>query len=187
MRLSEGVEWAAHCAVVLSTVPPDKAIPAATLAEFHGVPGPYLAKSLQALARAGIIASVAGRHGGYRLTRPASEITLLDIVRAVDGDDRFFRCTEIRQRGPNRAPTPTFAPICAIAAAMYRAEDAWRAELERTTVAAIAEQVSKQVPAEALERGVRWIEVSLARRHPADEQTSSKRASRQRTSSSSQL
>src|SRR5688572_29989943 len=100
MRMSEGIEWAIHCCAVLAVVPPDVALPAGRLAEFHGVPPAYLAKHLQALASAGILESVAGRRGGYRLGRPASAIRLLDVVDAVEGGDPAFTCTEIRQRGP---------------------------------------------------------------------------------------
>jgi Rrf2 family protein len=166
MHLSEGVEWAAHCVVVLSMLPPDATLPAASLAEYHGVPGPDLAKSLQALARADIVTSTPGRRGGYRLTRPPAEITLLDIVLAIDGTEPMFRCTEIRRRGPSRVAARAYPPVCAIAAAMYRAEEAWRAELERTTVADIADQVRQQAPASAIEKSTRWLGVTLSPRTP---------------------
>ena len=71
MRLSDGVEWALHCCTLLALLPPDRPLPASRLAEFHEVPPAYLAKHLQALSRAGIIESMPGRHGGYRLARPA--------------------------------------------------------------------------------------------------------------------
>ena len=76
MRMNEGVEWAAHCAGLLAALPEGASLPAARLAEFHGVPAPYLAKTLQALKRAGIVRSTTGRVGGYRLGRPATDITL---------------------------------------------------------------------------------------------------------------
>src|SRR5437660_1162349 len=75
MRLGEPVEWALHCATVLALLPADAALPASKLAEFHGVPAAYLAKSLQSLSRAGIVESVPGRNGGYRLGRPPAEVT----------------------------------------------------------------------------------------------------------------
>src|SRR5687768_4360995 len=104
MKLGEGVEWALHCATVLALVPPGRALPAAALAEFHGVPPAYLAKTMQALAREGIVESVPGRRGGYRLARRAREVTILDVVEAIEGRERSFRCSEIRRRGPARVP-----------------------------------------------------------------------------------
>src|SRR3954447_7011793 len=102
MQLGEGVEWALHCCTLLAVVPSGRAMPASRLAEYHGVPPAYLAKHLQALAQAGIVESVPGRKGGYRLIRPADQITLLEVVDAVEGTGPAFRCTEIRRRGPAR-------------------------------------------------------------------------------------
>jgi Rrf2 family protein len=161
MRLGEGVEWALHCATVLALVPSDRALPAASLAEFHGVPPAYLAKTLQALARDGIVESVAGRRGGYRLGRPAKDITILDVVEAVEGREPSFRCTEIRRRGPARVRLSLYSPVCAIAAVMYRADEAWRNELRRTTLADLLASLARSVPSEAVAKGTSWMEGAL--------------------------
>ena len=71
VKLSDGVEWGVHACVLLAVLPPDAALPAARLAEYHGVPSAYLAKHLQALARGGVLETVKGPRGGYRLARPA--------------------------------------------------------------------------------------------------------------------
>lgn len=157
MRIAEGVEWAAHCASVLAGLPDGAALPAAALAEFHGVPGPYLAKSLQALARASIVESIPGRRGGYRLARPPADITLLEIVQAVDGDQEAFRCTEIRQQGPCAVESSQYKGRCVIASAMWRAERAWRESLREVTIADIARQVGATAPAEGLRRAADWL------------------------------
>jgi Rrf2 family protein len=157
MRLTEGVEWAAHCLVLLAGLPPETGLSAARLAEYHDVPAPYLAKSLQALSGAGIISSRVGRHGGYRLTRPPDEITLLDVINAVDGEESLFRCTEIRRQGPSRVGARQYPPVCAIAAAMRRAEAAWRRELRATTIADLADLVQRQAPARAIQKTTAWL------------------------------
>ena len=98
MQLGEGVEWGDALLTVLALLPAGQALPASRLAEFHGVPPSYLAKHLQALAHAGIVESTAGRTGGYRLARDAGDITLLEVVQAVESDQPAFRCSEIRRR-----------------------------------------------------------------------------------------
>src|SRR4051812_24826003 len=98
MKLSGGVEWAVHCCVVLSQA--EAPVPAPRLAEYHGVSRTYLAKHLQLLSRSGLVTSTGGRVGGYALTREAADITVLDVVLAIEGDEPAFRCTEIRQNGP---------------------------------------------------------------------------------------
>jgi Rrf2 family protein len=55
------------------------------IAARRGVPEKFLVHILLQLKRAGIVKSMRGAHGGYLLARPPEEITMLDIVRAVDG------------------------------------------------------------------------------------------------------
>jgi Rrf2 family protein len=165
MRMNEGVEWAAHCAGLLAALPQGASLPAARLAEFHGVPAPYLAKTLQSLTRAGIVRSTTGRVGGYRLGRPATDITLLDIVQAVEGEETLFQCTEIRRRGPSRVAVRAYSPTCGIAAAMWSAEEAWRDELQAVTIAEIADLTMAQAPPASLEKSVTWITQVLTSRN----------------------
>ena len=163
MRMSEGVEWAIHCCTILALLPEDVAFPASRLAEFHGVPGPYLAKHLQALSRAGIVESVPGPKGGYRMARPAAEITLLDVVLAVEGDETAFRCSEIRQRGPGAIEPEAYRNPCLIARAMWRAEDAWRRELAAQTMADIVAGLPASVDPRSALKGAVWIQEVIRR------------------------
>lgn len=137
MKLSDGVEQAIHCVLMLSGLDDDGVLAAAALAEFHGVSTSYLLKHLQALAAAGILVSVPGPRGGYRLGRDPARISLLDVVLAVEGAAPAFRCAEIRKRGPDPlAPHFTRNP-CAVNAAMLKAEQAYRAELRHVSVASL--------------------------------------------------
>ncbi len=139
--MSAGVEWAIHCCVVLSQA--EGPVPAPRLAEFHGVSRTYLAKNLQQLSRAGLVRSTEGRVGGYALTRAAEDISVLDVVLAVEGDEPAFRCTEIRQNGPLPASAQACRRPCGVARVMYAAEDAWRASLAAVTVADLASTVQE--------------------------------------------
>jgi Rrf2 family protein len=158
MQLGEGVEWALHCCTVLALVPDDKTMPAARLAEFHGIPPAYLAKHLQLLAQAGIVESTAGRKGGYRLARPAADISMLDIVLAVEGSSRAFKCSEIRRRGPARGPATHYAAPCAIARVMHGAEDAWRRELAAVTLGHLLDELAVTVSPVAVRKTANWFQ-----------------------------
>jgi Rrf2 family protein len=158
MKLGEGVEWGMHCCTVLALLPTDATLPAARLAEFHGVPAAYLAKHLQALARGGIVESVPGPRGGYRLSRPATAITLLDVVEAVEGTAPAFRCTEIRQRGPASLPVREYRVACSITRAMHRAEEAWRADLRSQTVADLLVALAQDVNPRAAVKAAAWFQ-----------------------------
>ena len=158
MKLSEGIEWGLHCATLVALVPPDATLSASRLAEYHGVPAPYLAKHLQALSRAGILESVPGPAGGYRLARPPADVTVLDVVEAIDGSAPAFTCTEIRRRGPAAVPAREYRLPCAIHAAMDRADAAWRAELRSTTLADLVQQVLTDASPNALTKGAVWLQ-----------------------------
>jgi Rrf2 family protein len=131
MKLSEGVEAAIHCAATLASLDGAATMPGSALAEQFGLSPSYLLKHLNALASAGILESVPGPAGGYRLGRGPSHISLLDIVLAVEGPQPAFRCAEIRRNGPVKLPASAYVKPCGINAAMLRAEKAYRAALAR--------------------------------------------------------
>src|SRR5690348_16863642 len=155
MKMSGGVEWGLHCCVVLSGA--GAPVPAAKLAELHDVSQSYLAKQLQLLSRAGLVRSSLGQAGGYVLTRDASEITVLDVVEAIDGDQPAFRCTEVRQRGPLATPAERCDTPCPIARVMDAADRAWRESLRAITIADLVADVSRTTPAEQLDRARAWL------------------------------
>jgi Rrf2 family protein len=166
MKLSDGVEWGIHCAAMLAGLAPGATLPGKALAEFHGVSESYLLKHLKALTAANLLESVPGPRGGYRLARAAEHITLLDVVQAIDGDEPAFRCTEIRQRGPGALDGRAYRRPCTINAAMLRAENAWRAELSRTSLADINRGVAENADPRVLTRGAQWLEQHCRSQHP---------------------
>ena len=140
MKMSGGVEWALHCCVALTAA--EQPVPAARLAALHDVSPSYLAKQMQDLSRAGLVRSVQGQAGGYVLTRAPDDITILDVVEAVDGAAPAFVCTEIRQRGPLAAAPEACERPCAINRAMTAADAAWRASLRTVTIGDLAREVT---------------------------------------------
>ncbi|WP_028926846.1 RrF2 family transcriptional regulator [Pseudonocardia acaciae] len=147
MRMGEGVEWVLHSLLTLGWLGDGEPLPAARLAAGNDLPPAYLNKQLQALVRAGLLTSTSGPRGGFRLARPLSEITLMDVVAAIEGPDEAFRCTEIRRRGSGAAaPDSEFAEPCAVSAAMRRAELAWRRELAAQTVADVLAAADSHAP-----------------------------------------
>lgn len=137
MKLSEGVEAAIHCTAMLAGVEGNATLSGAAMAEAFGQSPSYLLKHLNALTAAGVLESLPGPTGGYRLARTAEDISLLDIVLAVEGPQPAFRCGEIRRRGPVKLPSSAYAKPCGINAAMLRAERAYRAALADEKLSAI--------------------------------------------------
>ena len=157
MRMSEGVEWGLHSVLLLSGLPANATLPGKALAEFHGVSESYLLKHLKALVGAGILVSVPGPRGGYRLARPAEAISFLDVTRAIEGPEPAFRCTETRQRGPVKAPQDMCRLPCAIQRTMREAEAAWMQVLAQRTIADLASELDEKFTPEHRGRTEAWL------------------------------
>ncbi|MFY0679276.1 MAG: Rrf2 family transcriptional regulator [Thalassovita sp.] len=134
MKLGDGVEAALHCTALLAGLPDDKAMSAAALADFHGISTSYLLKHLKSLVKSGILKSYPGPTGGYRLAKQPIDITLLDVVLAVEGPEPAFRCREIRMKGSCQVDKSAYPAPCGFNRAMLRAEAAYRAALSETTM-----------------------------------------------------
>ena len=157
MILRNQVEWALHCCAVLAGLPPERYLSTKILAEFHGVPKDYLSKALQGLSAAGIVATVPGPSGGYRLARAVADITVLEVVEAVEGRRSTFACTEIRKNNPCRPSDACDARPCGIARIMWQADEAWRQSLRAIKLADIVADLPNDVPAEQLQANMDWL------------------------------
>jgi Rrf2 family protein len=88
MRISAKVDYAVRAAAELAVRSPGRtsgATTGETLGDAQGIPTKYLENILAELRRSGIVGSRRGADGGYWLARPADEVSIADIVRAVEG------------------------------------------------------------------------------------------------------
>jgi Rrf2 family protein len=95
------------------------------------IPRSFLAKIFQSLVRAGLVQSVRGTGGGFRLARPAAEITVLDIIEGVEGPIALQRCLEEK-------PDCEHMTHCALCGLLAEAQGRLRETLGRTTLAELA-------------------------------------------------
>ncbi|MBX5469502.1 MAG: Rrf2 family transcriptional regulator [Thermoleophilaceae bacterium] len=84
MRVSAKADYAVRAVAELAAAG-ERAVTAEAVAEAQGIPLQFLQKILHELRRARIVASQRGREGGHRLARPAGQITVADVIRAVEG------------------------------------------------------------------------------------------------------
>ncbi len=71
----------------------------AAVAEAETLPLSYLEHLVAKLRHAGLVSSVRGAHGGYRLAKPASEILMLDVVEALEGPITPMECFHVERDG----------------------------------------------------------------------------------------
>ena len=107
------------------------------IAEQYDIPLELLAKILQRLARRGFLASHQGVHGGYFLARPATLITVADVIQAIDGPLTITACSvkdEVCEQFGK----------CNVRDPLYRVKDRILAALATCTIAEIASDVPAQ-------------------------------------------
>jgi Rrf2 family protein len=90
MRLTRASSYALHAVVYMVVQKRDAPIASHVIAEKRGIPERFLLKVLKPLVSARVLFSVKGPNGGYRLARPAHEISVLEILEAVDGPIRGY-------------------------------------------------------------------------------------------------
>ncbi len=82
----------ADCSIGLHSV---AAIPAKDIAEEYSIPLEFLAKVLQKLAKADLVTSTFGPTGGYKLAKPATNISVGDVINVVDGNLALTQCMRL--------------------------------------------------------------------------------------------
>lgn len=138
--IGTGVEYALHCLLWLHE-PLEQRPSSRDLAEMQGVPSAFVAKIFSKLEKAGIVESSGGIRGGYRLARAPEDISVLDVVDAVEGEKALFDCQEIRSRCAlfdGNPPKWASRGVCGIHAVMLNAQKVLRDELAKSNLASLS-------------------------------------------------
>jgi FeS assembly SUF system regulator len=92
LRVTKLTDYATVLLTALADAP-GRVLSAAELAERSRLEPPTVSKVLKPLAHAGLVESFRGSNGGYRLARPASAISLIEIVEAIEGPVGMTECS----------------------------------------------------------------------------------------------
>lgn len=161
---SAGVEYGIHCLLFLVDEQGEsREASVRNLAELQGVPHEYLAKVFTKLAKAKLVTSTEGIRGGFKLAKPSNEITVLDIVTAIDGQKSIFDCREIRERcalfNDNPAPDWALEGTCAIHGVMIFAQKQMENALAQQTIFDLAQRVGRKAPPSFSNQINQWISI----------------------------
>lgn len=85
MKLSTAAELGLRGILVVADRSEGQPVNLDTICSVRDLPKDYLAKIFGSLVRAELLLAVRGKHGGYRLGRPAEEITVLEVIEAIEG------------------------------------------------------------------------------------------------------
>ncbi len=92
MEISRRTDYGVRVIVDLAALPQNGRASTQEIAERQSIPAPFLAKIISQLSMSGLVATYRGSSGGVSLARPASQITLLEVIEALDGPVRLNRC-----------------------------------------------------------------------------------------------
>jgi Rrf2 family protein len=104
--LSQTAEYALRTVLYLAAEQQDSLFRVSEIAEDLDIPRNYLSKTLHQLARAGVLTSSRGKHGGFRLTKSPSKLTLAEVVAPFDGPTGARICLLGRTACSDSNPCP---------------------------------------------------------------------------------
>ncbi len=131
LELTRRADYAIRVVVALAASDGEERLSVRALATGRGIPAQVLPRVMTDLASAGIVDVRTGRTGGYRLARPADAVSLLDVIRAVEGDNRRRRCVL-------RGSACGISTPCDVHEVFEAAQDALLGELARASIASVA-------------------------------------------------
>jgi Rrf2 family protein len=122
----------------LAVAGPTGVVTAKEISDTYRIPQPLLAKVLQTLTRSGFLSAVQGAHGGYRLAKPANQITTLDVVRTIDGPVILTSCSTHDGCDQN--------DVCTVKAPLGLVHEEILKLLDSITVADLSSEMPKMPP-----------------------------------------
>jgi len=128
--ISQTIEYALRAMVNLASLPAGATANSETIAAGTKVPQGYLSKVLRDLVVAELILSQRGPNGGFSLARPSAEISMLDVINAVDPLKRIKRCP---------LGNPAHVRLCPMHSRLDQAMDAVERQFGGTTLAEVVE------------------------------------------------
>ena len=131
MRVSAKVDYAVRAAIELAAAEPGRPIKGDRIAQAQGVPLKFLENILTELRHAGLVRSQRGAEGGYWLARAPEEISVADVIRAVEGP-----IANVRGVGPQDVEYP--GPAAGLREVWIAVRASLRSVLEETTIADLA-------------------------------------------------
>ncbi len=137
MMLSRSADYGLRAMIYLAARPTADYVPLQQITQTMRTPHFLLAHILQRLVKGGLIASMKGHHGGFRLQRAPNEITVADIIEQIDGPVRAFDCTGDADCA--------LAGDCSLLDVFARVENAVRDTLQAATLEEVARPYIEQL------------------------------------------
>lgn len=134
MNVGRRVDYALRALCYLAAQQPERVVPRSEIEAGQAVPGQFLSKILRRLVAAGLLQSVPGAQGGFRLGRPAEQISVRDVYECIEGPLCLIDCLE------QRDGFCSFAGVCTQIGVWHEAQRLLSEYLASVTVRQIADR-----------------------------------------------
>ena len=147
MQVSKAGDYALRAVIFLSRQAPGRLATIGEIARAQQIPQAFLAKLMPMLIRGGVVNSVQGPKGGYRLARRPAEISFLDVLQAIEGPISLVTCQD-------DGGCCDFEPFCTMNEVFAEAQRRLAEFFRTTTFADLPVQPCCTVTDEKLKRGL---------------------------------
>ncbi len=143
MQLTRQSEYAIRIMLELASRPFGEVVPSRSISEKQSIPEDFLKKTVQLLSLSGLVSTQRGIQGGVRLARPADNINLVEVIKAIEGPLNINLCLAPDFDCPNRASCPV-SPV------LERAQRAFLKELSQNSLAELVKQARNKTAVDML-------------------------------------
>ena len=158
MHMKPGVEQSVYAILLLNMLPERAVLPGEAISQQLGTSPTYFQKLLRKLVSAGLITSVPGVKGGFKLNKKPENISVFDIYEAIEGQQALYSPSGVlgdllELEEPERC--------CLLTDLMLDAENAWRLRMEQETIALLSEKMNEQRFQEKTRKLNEWLAQKL--------------------------
>lgn len=158
MQMKPGVEQSVYAILLLNMLPDKAVLPGEAISQQIGTSPTYFQKLLRKLVSAGLITSVPGVKGGFKLNKKPEDISVFDVYVAIEGQQALYSPSGVlgdllELEEPERC--------CLLTELMLEAESAWRYRMEKETIAVLSEKMKEQRFQEKTQKLTDWLDQKL--------------------------
>ncbi|KWU67426.1 transcriptional regulator [Bacillus mycoides] len=157
MKMTAGVEQAVYALLLLNRLPKQAMLSGESLSQQLHVSPTYLQKLMRKLVRAGLVSSVPGVKGGFRLLAVPENIRIYDVYIAVEGVESLYHSNGIYHTMFQLKENTT----CLLSDVMEEAENAWKSILKHTTILSLHQALNNTSSKGSLTKIDSWLKEKI--------------------------
>jgi len=158
VHMKPGVEQSVYAVLLLNMLPEKAVLPGEAISQQLGTSPTYFQKLLRKLVSAGLITSVPGVKGGFKLKKKPEDINVFDIYVAIEGQQSLYSPSGVLS---DLLELEESERCCLLTELMVEAESAWRSRMEQETIESLSQKMKEQRFQKKATELADWLEQKL--------------------------